>query len=151
MDVYNIHACVWLFCGAYWCGVQFAGCNLRRAGCEMLSLILELQTGQLGFCFAQVVTIHCKKCLSHVLLRYTAPTNPHSKPCTPQTTPRSLQTTRCKIGEKVGSGILACYFLHKHVPVIAANSRCGTFTKEINHASTRSQYFIETFYCKDCL
>ena len=59
MDVYNIQACVWLFCGAYGCGVQFAGCNLRRAGCEMLSLILELQTGQLDFCFAQVVTIHC--------------------------------------------------------------------------------------------
>ena len=34
------------------------GCNLRGAGCEMLSLILELQTGQLGLCFAHPVMIH---------------------------------------------------------------------------------------------
>ena len=35
-----------------------AGYDLRGAGCEMLSLILELQTCQLGLCFAHVVTIH---------------------------------------------------------------------------------------------
>ena len=34
----------------------FAG--RRGAGCEMVSLILELQKGQLGLCFALVVTIH---------------------------------------------------------------------------------------------
>ena len=48
------------------------GCNLRGAGhdsrgaehdsrgagCEILSLILEHQTWQLGLCFAHVVTIH---------------------------------------------------------------------------------------------
>ena len=47
------------------CSLRGAGCNLRGAGhglqgagCEMLSLILELQTCQLGHCFADVVTIH---------------------------------------------------------------------------------------------
>ena len=35
-----------------------AGHDLRGAGCEMLSLILELQNGQLSLCFAHVVTIH---------------------------------------------------------------------------------------------
>ena len=38
-----------------------AGHGLRGAGWEMLSLILELQTCQLGFCFAHVVTIHWYK------------------------------------------------------------------------------------------
>ena len=33
--------------------MQFAG-----AGCEMLSLVSELQTYQLGLCFGHVVTIH---------------------------------------------------------------------------------------------
>ena len=36
-------------------------------------------------------------------------------------------------------------------PVIAETTRCHTFTKEINHASPRSQYFNENFYCKNCL
>ena len=40
------------------CGVRGAGHDLRGAGCEMLSLILELQTCQSGICFAHVVTIH---------------------------------------------------------------------------------------------
>ena len=47
------------------CSLPGAGCNLRDeghglrgAGCEMLSLILELQTCQLGLCFAHLVTIH---------------------------------------------------------------------------------------------
>ena len=47
------------------CSLLGAGCNLRDtghglrgAGCEMLSLILELQTCQLGVCFAHLVTIH---------------------------------------------------------------------------------------------
>ena len=47
------------------CSLRAAECNLRGAGhdlwgagCEMLSLILELQTCQLGLCFAHVVTIH---------------------------------------------------------------------------------------------
>ena len=34
-----------------------AGHDLRGSGCEMLSLTLELQTCQLGLCFAHVVTI----------------------------------------------------------------------------------------------
>ena len=49
----------------YFAGHRGAGCSLRSAGhgvpgagCEMLSLILELQTCQLGFYFAHVVTIH---------------------------------------------------------------------------------------------
>ena len=47
------------------CSLLGAGCNLwgvghdlGGAGCEMLSLILELQTCQLGLCFAHLVTIH---------------------------------------------------------------------------------------------
>ena len=55
------HTCcegVWLFCGPYGCGVQFAWYGLQGAGCEMLNLILELQTYQLGLCFGHVVTIH---------------------------------------------------------------------------------------------
>ena len=40
------------------CNLQDAGHDLRGVGCEMLSLILELQTCQLGLCFAHVVTIH---------------------------------------------------------------------------------------------
>ena len=47
------------------CSLLGAGCNLRDvghglrgAGCQMLSLILELQTCQLGLCFAHLVTIH---------------------------------------------------------------------------------------------
>ena len=47
------------------CSLLGAGCILRgagpglwEAGCEMLSLILALQTCQLGFCFAHVVMIH---------------------------------------------------------------------------------------------
>ena len=34
------------------------GVNLRGAECEMVSFILELQTCQLGLCFAHVVTTH---------------------------------------------------------------------------------------------
>ena len=44
------------------CGVRGAGCGVRGARCNLrvaeLSLILELQTCQLGLCFAHVVTIH---------------------------------------------------------------------------------------------
>ena len=36
-------------------------------------------------------------------------------------------------------------------PVIAKITRCHTFTKEINHARARSQYFNDNFYCKNCL
>ena len=32
--------------------------GVQGVGCEMLSLILEPQTYQLGLCFAHVVTIH---------------------------------------------------------------------------------------------
>ena len=46
------------------CGVRGAECNfrgrghdLRGVGCKILTLILELQTGQLDLCFAHVVTI----------------------------------------------------------------------------------------------
>ena len=49
----------------YFAGHRAAGCNLQGAGhglqgvgCEMLSLILELQACQLGLCFAHLVTIH---------------------------------------------------------------------------------------------
>ena len=38
--------------------LQGVGHGLRGAGCEMLCLILELQTYQLGLCFAHIVTIH---------------------------------------------------------------------------------------------
>ena len=47
------------------CSLRGAGCNLRGAEhdlrgarCEMLSLISELETCQLGRCFAHLVTIH---------------------------------------------------------------------------------------------
>ena len=40
------------------CGVLGAIFGVRGAGCEMVSLILELQTCQWGLCFAHVVTIH---------------------------------------------------------------------------------------------
>ena len=47
------------------CSLRGAGCNLRSAkhglrgaGCDMLCLILELQIGQLGLCFAHIVMIH---------------------------------------------------------------------------------------------
>ena len=36
-------------------------------------------------------------------------------------------------------------------PLIAEFTGCHTFTKEINHASARCQYFNENFYCKNCL
>ena len=36
-------------------------------------------------------------------------------------------------------------------PVIAQTSRSHVFTKEINHASTRSQYLNGNFYCKNRL
>ena len=49
----------------YFAGRTGAGCSLRGvrfgawcAGCEMLSLILDLQTCHLGFCFAHIVTSH---------------------------------------------------------------------------------------------
>ena len=56
----------------YFAGRRGAGCSLlgagynlwgaghgfRGAGCEMLSLILELQTCQFGLCFAHFVPIH---------------------------------------------------------------------------------------------
>ena len=42
----------------YFAGRRGAGFNLWDAGCELLSLILELQTCQLDLCFAHVVTIH---------------------------------------------------------------------------------------------
>ena len=37
------------------------------------------------------------------------------------------------------------------IPVIAEITRSHVFTKEIYHASTRSQYFNGNFYCKDYL
>ena len=40
------------------CNLRGAGHGLRGAGCEMLSLILKLQTCQLGLCFAHLVPIH---------------------------------------------------------------------------------------------
>ena len=40
------------------CSLRGVGHGLRDAGCGMLSLIVEVQTGQLGLCFAGVVTIH---------------------------------------------------------------------------------------------
>ena len=80
------------------CGVRGVSCwgvehGFRGAGCEMLSLILELQTYQLSF--RPLVCSHChdsltQKYLSHVLLRYTSRTNPHSTPHIPRTAPRSL-------------------------------------------------------------
>ena len=49
----------------YFAGHRGVGCTLRGAGhglwgegCEMLSLILELQACRLGLCFAHLVTIH---------------------------------------------------------------------------------------------
>ena len=36
-------------------------------------------------------------------------------------------------------------------PLIAEITSCHTFTKEINHASDRCQYFNKIFYCKNCL
>ena len=36
-------------------------------------------------------------------------------------------------------------------PLIAEITRCHAFTKEINHASARCQYFNNNFYCKNCL
>ena len=36
-------------------------------------------------------------------------------------------------------------------PLIAEITRCHAFTKEINHASARCQYFNDNFYCKNCL
>ena len=36
-------------------------------------------------------------------------------------------------------------------PDIAEITRCHTFTKEINHARARSQYFNENFCCENCL
>ena len=47
------------------CSLLGSGCNLRGvghgmrgAGCDMLSLILELETCQLGFCFVHLVPIY---------------------------------------------------------------------------------------------
>ena len=34
---------------------------------------------------------------------------------------------------------------------MAEISRSHAFTKEINHADARSQYFNENFYCRNCL
>ena len=36
-------------------------------------------------------------------------------------------------------------------PVKAEITRSHTSTKQINHATCRSQYFNENFYCKNCL
>ena len=70
----------------YFAGRRGVGCSLRDAehgvrgaGCEMLSLILELQACQ--FCSSCQGSL-TQKCLSHVLLRYTSRTNPHSTPHT---------------------------------------------------------------------
>ena len=41
----------------YFAGRRGAGCSLLGAGCQLLSLILERQTCQLGLCFAHLVTI----------------------------------------------------------------------------------------------
>ena len=35
-------------------------------------------------------------------------------------------------------------------PLIAEVTRCHTFTKEINHANARCQYFNKNLYCKHC-
>ena len=49
----------------YFVGHRGAGCSLWGVGrdllgaeCEILGLILKLQTFQIGLCFAHVVTIH---------------------------------------------------------------------------------------------
>ena len=36
-------------------------------------------------------------------------------------------------------------------PVVAEITSCHSYIKEINHARTRSQYFNENVYCKNCL
>ena len=36
-------------------------------------------------------------------------------------------------------------------PVMAETTRNHTFTKQISHATSRSQYFNENCYCKNCL
>ena len=48
--------------------------------------------------------------------------------------------------------LLFCKIVYKGgFPLIAEITRCHTFTKEINHASARCQYFNENFCCKNCL
>ena len=42
----------------YFVGRRGADCSLRGAGCNLRGLILELETCQLGRCFAHLVTIH---------------------------------------------------------------------------------------------
>ena len=36
-------------------------------------------------------------------------------------------------------------------PVMVETTRSHICTKQINHATSRSQYFNENFYCKNCL
>ena len=45
-------------CKGVGCYLRGAGHGLWGEGCEMFSLILELQACQLGLCFAHLVTIH---------------------------------------------------------------------------------------------
>ena len=73
-----------------------AGCNLRNAGCEMLSLISELQTCQEAFVLLMLSQFIDKKCLSHVLLRYTSRTNriPHPAPRKPCPAACKLHSTK---------------------------------------------------------
>ena len=54
---------------------------MRGAGCEMLSLILELQTCQLRLCFAHGVTIHLHKNVFFTFCSviYTSRTNPEKR------------------------------------------------------------------------
>ena len=59
-----------------------AGHDLRAAGCKMLSLILELQTCQLGLRFAHVVTKNVFLTFCCVILRELTRI-PRNAPCTP--------------------------------------------------------------------
>ena len=70
------------------CSLRDAGYNLRGSGCEMV------RTSNLS-----VRPLFCSRChdsltqkrLSHILLRYTSRTNPHSTPCTPHSTNHAPQ------------------------------------------------------------
>ena len=75
-------------------GLRGAGHGLRCAGREMLSLILEIQTCQLGLFCSPCNDSLTKKCFSHVLFCYTSRTNPHS---TPTPAPRKLCPAACKL------------------------------------------------------
>ena len=84
------------------CSLLGLGCNLRGAGhgllvaeCELLSLILEFQTCQLGLCFDNSLTQKCFLTLCCVI-----------RPASPNHAPQPVNYTLQK-GEKVESGIFA--------------------------------------------